>query len=271
MRADIDDNAEEQASDRAASLRAMFPNRGRTVPPQPAPPVTAPSAPGKHSGRPMRVALVCGGVVTAAVLGVAFFLPKGGQAEPAAAPPAGTFGAVPVASLPSVVVITSAPPGSGSPALPGTRAATAQPSARKPSAAPQTSATTAKATAPAVAGARFSACTEAGDALFTGTFARVFDFHHVFVDTDGDTATGYRVPLPSGRFGADLMIENEVLYRSTGTDWSWSEVRGEGPLVSRSGRTFRWRTPLTGSARAVFNGAGGSADEYSSVLNIGAC
>src|SRR5689334_22823021 len=52
---------------------------------------------------------------------------------------------------------------------------------------------------------------------FTGTPA----YQRVYVDTDRSTATGYA----QGSVGADYLLENGNLYRSTGTGWSWTLVK----------------------------------------------
>jgi hypothetical protein len=53
---------------------------------------------------------------------------------------------------------------------------------------------------------------------YTGTWT----YFHVFVDTDRNAATGYTI----GGIGADYMIENGGLYKSTanGSGWSWSSA-----------------------------------------------
>jgi hypothetical protein len=106
------------------------------------------------------------------------------------------------------------------------------------------------------------------------TFTATFAWHHVFIDSDADTGTGYRVPQVA--LGADFMVENGTLYRSTGSQWGWTAIGGASPLVSRSGGKYRWRVPLEvldadGTLRSVFNGSGGSPDAYSPVLTAGAC
>lgn len=109
---------------------------------------------------------------------------------------------------------------------------------------------------------------------FAATFAGGFDWKHVLIDADSDTATGYD---GAGALGADYMIENEYLYESTGSEWSWEEVTGVEPLVSQTGGTVRWqvRSSAIDSAGAgthiVFNGAGDNSDTSTPVVTVTAC
>jgi hypothetical protein len=121
----------------------------------------------------------------------------------------------------------------------------------------------------------YSACHTSSNAVYAVTFTATFTWHHVFIDSDANTATGYRVPEVS--LGADYMVEDGTLYRSTGTKWGWSAAGGASPLVSHSGGVYRWQVPLSavgdpgGTFRSVFNGSGGRADAYSPVLIVAAC
>ena len=91
----------------------------------------------------------------------------------------------------------------------------------------------------------YSACATSGTAVFTATFNSSESFHHVFVNTDGDTATGYQLPAPSASpLGADYMIENGSLYRSTSTGWAWTAVT-PAPTTTVSGSTYTWTLPLS--------------------------
>lgn len=136
------------------------------------------------------------------------------------------------------------------------------------------------ATTPAAAAgpiAAYSACTTADSAVFTVTFSVTFRWYHVFVNSDRDTATGYRDSTVSGGLGADFMVENDTLYRSTGSAWGWSEVGGVSPVVSHSGGRWQWRVPLDaiGSPAppvlVVFNGSGSNPDAYTPVVAAGNC
>ncbi|MEU1518810.1 hypothetical protein ABZ490_42875 [Streptomyces sp. NPDC005811] len=92
----------------------------------------------------------------------------------------------------------------------------------------------------------YSVCVSSGTVTFRAAFHASDRFYHVFLDTDGDTSTGYQLPYPSpSALGADYMIENGGLYRSRSTEWSWSEL-GTSPSMSVSGSTRTWTLPLRG-------------------------
>ncbi len=98
----------------------------------------------------------------------------------------------------------------------------------------------------------YSACASSGTAVFTATFNTTDSFRHVFVNTDGNTATGYQLPAPSPTpLGADYMIENNTLYRSTSTGWAWTTAT-PAPTTSVNGSTYTWTLPL--SALDTLNG-----------------
>ena len=113
--------------------------------------------------------------------------------------------------------------------------------------------------------------------MFTVTFTVPFAWHHVFINADANTATGYRVPTVSNGLGADFMVENDTLYRSTGPAWGWAAAGGGSPLKSSTGGTYRWQVPLAvvGAARkpllVVFNGSGTSPEAYTAALTARAC
>ncbi len=53
-------------------------------------------------------------------------------------------------------------------------------------------------------------------------------FYHIFIDTDNDSSTGYRYN-DSTSIGAEFMIENNSLYKYSGTggaNWSWQPISG---------------------------------------------
>jgi hypothetical protein len=111
-------------------------------------------------------------------------------------------------------------------------------------------------------------------AVLSVTFNVTFSWRHAFLDVDGDTHTGYRLDEVPGGLGADYMVENGVLYRSTGSDWSWSKAGVVGQQLS--GGTHRWHVPLVmigspGGLAVVFNGSGGSPDASTPVRTAGAC
>ncbi|BEL03596.1 hypothetical protein Q0Z83_017870 [Actinoplanes sichuanensis] len=120
----------------------------------------------------------------------------------------------------------------------------------------------------------YSACSNGRTVVFTATFAEEFGYRHVFIDTDGDPKTGYAVlEIPAG-FGADYMIENDVLYRSTGADWSWAEVEGIKPLAGVTGGSYRWQLqPGYGVGDVVFNGSDGETTEerFTPVVPVRGC
>jgi hypothetical protein len=122
----------------------------------------------------------------------------------------------------------------------------------------------------------YSACESNGTGVFTATFTVSFDWRHVFIDTDQNAATGYQVPDLARAFGADYMVENETLYRSTDTEWAWQRLSGS-PLVAHTGGLYTWRVSrgslgsATSVLRAVFNGSGTSPEASSPILTVGAC
>ncbi|WP_067500404.1 spherulation-specific family 4 protein [Actinoplanes sp. TFC3] len=115
-----------------------------------------------------------------------------------------------------------------------------------------------------------SACRDAVSLKFKATFNTTVSLHHVFLNTDNNPATGYQLPSPSAtRLGADYMIENNILYRSLSTGWSWAAVSGVSPNMVVSGATYSWTVPvsafpsLASPQQAVFNGN----TNYSTVLS----
>jgi hypothetical protein len=107
----------------------------------------------------------------------------------------------------------------------------------------------------------YSACVTATTETFTATFNVAAGFHHVFINTDANQATGYRLPAPStSTLGADYMIENNTLYRSLSSGWKWTPVTGVSPNMTRNGDTYTWTVPLSAlnnpatTQQAEFNG-----------------
>ncbi|MEV4281725.1 hypothetical protein [Actinoplanes xinjiangensis] len=120
----------------------------------------------------------------------------------------------------------------------------------------------------------YEACSTGRAVIFKATYPEKFGYRHVFIDTDADPRTGFSVSEISGGFGADYMIENDVLYRSTGTDWSWAEVEGVTPLTGVTGGSYRWQLqPGYGVGDVVFNGSDGETTEerYTPVVPVRAC
>jgi hypothetical protein len=107
----------------------------------------------------------------------------------------------------------------------------------------------------------YFASNDAKNVYYQANFAASFTFQHVFIDTDGRTATGYAFR----GIGADYMIENSRLYRSTGPGWAWTLI---GSVAGTGGATGvrSWRVPRSvlgetaasgESANVVFSGSGG--------------
>ncbi|MFG1710921.1 spherulation-specific family 4 protein [Nonomuraea sp. M3C6] len=107
-------------------------------------------------------------------------------------------------------------------------------------------------------------------ATYSAQFNVPYAFHHVFIDTDNNAATGYSV----AGVGAEYMIEDAGLFRYVGPSWNWSSVSGVSPLVSTTGGLYRWSVPTSaftgaGATHAVvFNGTGDSPDAYTSVITV---
>ncbi|MEV7341476.1 hypothetical protein [Streptomyces sp. NPDC093544] len=221
-----------------------------------------------------RTALLVGAVVVgAALIGGALLVVRAGGVRPSAsvqgAVPDTTGGGGPYGSTPSG--LGSAPP-SVSPSASGTSASTrpsttgsastgatrtpaqAQPSATQAaggnSAPTESGSSDHSASCTPVAGSGpltdYSACAAPGTVTLQATFNTSQRYYHAFINTDGNTATGYQLPYPSpSALGADYMIENGVLYKSLSTGWDWTEAAA-GPRMTVSGATRTWTLPLTG-------------------------
>ncbi|MEY9863578.1 hypothetical protein ABH935_009231 [Catenulispora sp. GAS73] len=107
----------------------------------------------------------------------------------------------------------------------------------------------------------YSACMNGTTETFTATFNAAAPFHHVFINTDNDQATGFQLPAPStSPLGADYMIENNTLYQSLSSGWSWAPVTGVSPNMTQNGNTYSWTLPLSAlnnpatTQQAEFNG-----------------
>jgi hypothetical protein len=186
--------------------------------------------------------------------------PVTGPVETAASPSAGPTPSLSPAGTtvpPTRAPVATTQPGAGGAPPPSAPAPTVDTAVRGPIAA-------------------YSACESAGTASFTASFTVSFDWRHVFIDTDQNAATGYQVPDLTRAFGADYMVENETLYRSTDTAWAWQRLSGS-PLVAHTGERYTWRVSRSslGSAtsvlRAVFNGSGTSPEASSPILTVSAC
>jgi chitodextrinase len=107
----------------------------------------------------------------------------------------------------------------------------------------------------------YSACMDTAGLRFRATFNTAVSLHHVFINSDGNTATGYQLPSPStSRLGADYMIENNTLYKSACACWGWTAVNGVSPNMTASDSTYTWTVPLSAltnpaaTQQAEFNG-----------------
>ncbi|BBH68754.1 hypothetical protein ACTI_54390 [Actinoplanes sp. OR16] len=118
----------------------------------------------------------------------------------------------------------------------------------------------------------YAACSAKGAVVLTATFDDSYAYRHVFLDTDGDATTGYQVDVEGG-FGAEFMIEDDLLYKSAGAGWSWKQVGGAGPLMSRSGGTYRWQVkPAFAGDTVVFGASTEAGAEVSSpIVPVRAC
>ncbi|WP_157240239.1 hypothetical protein [Catenuloplanes japonicus] len=203
--------------------------------------------------------------------------------ESVAVPPVWTLG--PPATGAVTIVPPSPDAGSATPSAPVTASpsATPSPSASK-SLAPTPSRAAAAAPVATTGGPAQSgpitgatACSSGGTAIFSAAFTVAFEWHHAFIDVDGNASTGYAVPDVGTRVGADYMVENDSVWRSADSEWAWDEVGRSGLQFTQNGSTFRWQVPASaigspgGSLRVVFNGAGGSPDANSAVLTTGSC
>ncbi|MGC1181783.1 spherulation-specific family 4 protein [Legionella sp.] len=82
---------------------------------------------------------------------------------------------------------------------------------------------------------------DANNLYFSYTESKSFTYYHVFIDSDMNPATGYSI----GGIGANLMLENNGLSKSTanGSSWSWSYL-AKAPFTN-SNNTLNWSLPLS--------------------------
>jgi len=222
-------------------------------------------------------AAVVGGLVVIAAAGLIAVRSAGTDDEAPSqslAAPSGTFAVALVPAGTRTVYVT---PSASAPRAGSASNAAGRPAPARSKAAPTASAKVVKSSIPATSSTGYSACATSSAATFSMTFTETFAWHHVFINTDANAATGYRVPEVSGGLGADYMVENDLLYRSTGAKWGWTEIGGESPLLSHSGGTYRWRVSLDAiglpgeALKVVFNGSGTSPDVNTPVLKVGGC
>jgi hypothetical protein len=283
-------------------VAAAFVAELTVTPPDQAAAGTAKAALRAPAGRrlPRAALLVGAAVVGAALMGGAFLVAGAGDGDrrPSASgtvthatrsggPDESTpslLGSAPPSTSPSADVQSASPrsPATGSPTDGGTRsAAQAKPSAtlfavaagadhahtRSGGSDHRTSCTP---TAGSGTITVHSACASSGTVTFQATFNTSQSFYHVFINTDGNTATGYQLPYPSpSALGADYMIENGGLYESRSTGWKWTEV-ATSPTMKVSGPTRTWTLPLsgigspTGTQKVEFN----AGSDYTPVITF---
>lgn len=124
--------------------------------------------------------------------------------------------------------------------------------------------------------ASYSAQADATNFTYAATFNQAFNYHHVFIDADVNATTGYTV----AGIGADYMIENGNLYRSTvnGSTWSWTSLgavsvsgatgTSTGARTWTVGRSTLGETGAGNTSRVVFHGSGTSADYFTPVVPV---
>jgi hypothetical protein len=257
-----------------SAAAAAFAAEHTVTPPDQAAAGTAEAALRSPAGRRLpRGALLAGAaVVGAALIGGAFLVV--GDRDVRSSPPAPggvpdtTQGGGPYKSTPSGLgpalpsTSASADGKSASPRSPAPRSATdggtRTPAKARPSATPAAAHHAHTGSGSSAGGAScapapgsgaitdYSTCVSSGTVTLRATFNTSQSYYHAFINTDGDTATGYQLPYPSpSALGADYMIENNVLYRSLSTDWSWTEV-ATNLRTTVSGSTRTWTLPLSG-------------------------
>ncbi|GAB7044060.1 MULTISPECIES: hypothetical protein [Catenuloplanes] len=218
-------------------------------------------------------------VIAAAALAGRGPAPDGAD-TPVAIPPA-TFG------TPATGQVTIITPSAGPSAATPSASPTPSPAAptRTAPATPTPARSTAAAAAPAPATqppaatgpiTGYSACTTGSTAVLAVTFTKPFDWHHAYLDVDGNASTGYDVPDIGGRLGADYMVENDGFFRANDAEWDWSEIEDSGLQTSRTGGTYRWQLPrsalpTTAPLRVVFHGAGDTPDTNTPIITAGSC
>ena len=130
-----------------------------------------------------------------------------------------------------------------------------------------------------------TACVDSGGATFAATFTEAYQYHRVFVDSDGDPSTGYRLPV-SSPFGADHMIESSLgdtlaygyggPVQGSWTTWRWEKDAQVTPVESAVNGTYTWKVPIAalggrGVKQVVFEGGGSGgpgADVHSAPLAV---
>ncbi len=114
------------------------------------------------------------------------------------------------------------------------------------------------------------------------TFLVPWGFHHVYIDADDNSATGYVFGWETPSLGADYLIENDrLLYHTGGAgSFSWSLVATEEPVITGSaatGLTYTWTIPASdfnggtpvGATSLFLVQADGYADEvYAPIVTV---
>ena len=220
------------------------------------------------------VSAITVGLALAAAAGAVAVRSVGRPDEAAAQPLIGSTGVAPTEQI--TVNASGAPPVAEAPPSP-VRDTTKPPTPVRSKTASRTTAPPTASTAAAAPVGGYSACVTTSTARFSAKFTESFAFHHAFINSDASATTGYSVPKVRNGLGADFMIENSTLYRSTGSSWGWTAISGVSPLQSTTGGTYHWQIPLASigapdkQLQVVFNGSGTSPEVYSAILAAGSC
>lgn len=111
---------------------------------------------------------------------------------------------------------------------------------------------------------------DATNIYFSFSDSVVFPYNQVYIDTDINSGTGFSI---SG-IGADRLIENQSIYKSGGTGWSWTKI--QDIAYAPSGSTYKWTVPLAALGvsiqcgtpiRFVYRSGGATTGDVSSVIN----
>ncbi len=112
------------------------------------------------------------------------------------------------------------------------------------------------------------------------TYTSPWAFHHVYIDADSKSTTGFQFAWTTPAMGADYLIENTNFnsYIGNGTSFSWSTVASIQPVVTGSdtaGFVYTWTIPLSDfsgvplgtPALYLMNGTGYAPEGYGTVLS----
>lgn len=119
------------------------------------------------------------------------------------------------------------------------------------------------------------ATNDTANVYYQFTYSGTYTFYRVYIDTDQNTTTGFT----TNGIGANFLLENNTLYRytGTGTNWSWASVKtvtytnasnvvrwtvargdiGEGATPNSADLIFQVEAPLIASAKVthVYSGS----------------